>query len=290
LAGDVTDRVVAAHRAAGEVFEAAGVRSFVRAKGEGHPVVLMHGLPSSSFLYRKVIDELAARGLRAMSFDLPGLGFAERPEGFDYSFPGLGRFAAAAVDVLGLDRFHLVVHDAGGPVGFELARSMPDRVRSLTLLNTLVEMSATPFPMELYARFAGRRWPALPPARITRQLIYAIGIRNRSAVPPNEVDAYRELVLRDDNGRAYLEIMRNLRRGPGRARGYRDVVDTRAVAYPVQIVWGADDPILSLRKHGWAAREAAGLSSITTMPGKHFLQEDMAPEIATSIAELATRS
>jgi haloalkane dehalogenase len=286
VSGEATERVVALHRAAGERFEAGGVGSFVRAGGEGDPVVLMHGLPSSSFLYRKVIHELALRGLRAMSFDLPGLGFADRPEGFDYSFAGLGRFSIAAVDALELDRFHLVVHDAGGPVGFELARAMPERIRSLTLLNTVVELSTTPFPMEIYARFAGERWPALPPARITRELVYAIGIRNRDAVPPEEVDAYRELVLRDDNGRAYLRIMRNLRRSPA---SYRDVVDTRAVPYPVQIVWGADDPILSLRKHGWSARDAAGLDSIAAIPGKHFLQEDMAPEIAAAVAKLAAR-
>jgi pimeloyl-ACP methyl ester carboxylesterase len=54
---------------------------------------------------------------------------------FDFTFAGLGRFAEAAVDALGLDRFHLVVHDAGGPVGFELAASAPGRVRSLTILN-----------------------------------------------------------------------------------------------------------------------------------------------------------
>ena len=207
---------------------AAGVGSFVRAEGDGDPVVLMHGLPSSSFLYRKVIRELATRGLRALSFDLPGLGFADRPPDFDYTFTGLGRFAVAAVEALGLERFHLVVHDAGGPVGFELASAIPERVRSLTLLNTVVDMNTVPFPMEIYARFAtGDRWPALPPAFITRELLYRIGIRNRAAVPPQEVDVYRRLVLRDDNGRAYLQIMRNLERTPEKARLYASVVDTR---------------------------------------------------------------
>jgi haloalkane dehalogenase len=254
-------------------------------------VVLMHGLPSSSFLYRKVVPELAARDLRALAFDLPGLGFADRPSDFDYTFTGLGRFAVAAVDALELDRFHLVVHDAGGPVGFELAAANPDRVRSLTLLNTVVDMNTVPFPMEIYARFAtGKRWPALPPARITRELIYRIGIRNRAAVPAEEVDAYRELVLREDNGRAYLRIMRNLERTADKAHRYKRVVDTRTQPYPVQIVWGADDPILSLQKHGWKAREATGLGTVTTLPGKHFLQEDMAPEIATEIAEFALRA
>ena len=282
--------MIAGHRAAGELFHAQGVGSFVRAEGGGDPVVLMHGLPSSSFLYRKVIPELAARGFRALSFDLPGLGFADRPVDFDYTFTGLGRFAVAAVDALGLDRFHLVVHDAGGPVGFELAAAIGNRVRSLTLLNTVVDMNTVPFPMEIYARFATRkRWPALPPARVTRELIYRVGIRNRSAVPPEEVDAYRELVLRDDNGRAYLRIMRNLERTAEKARLYMAVVDTRNVRYPVQIVWGADDPILSLRKHGLRAREAAGLRTIAALPGKHFLQEDMAPEIAAIVAEFASR-
>jgi haloalkane dehalogenase len=282
--------VIALHRTAGEAFQAEGVGSFVRAEGDGDPVVLMHGLPSSSFFYRKVIPELAARGFRALSFDLPGLGFADRPSDFDYTFTGLGRFAVAAVDVLGLDRFRLVVHDAGGPVGFELAAAIPDRVRSLTLLNTVVDMNTVPFPMEIYARAAtGNRWPALPPVRITRELIYLIGIRNRAAVPSAEVDAYRELVLRIDNGRAYLRIMRNLERTADKARQYKAVVDTRQVAYPVQIVWGADDPILSLRKHGWKAREAAGLETIATLPGKQFLQEDMAPEIAAALAHFVAR-
>src|SRR5437879_6217825 len=116
----VTSReVIAAHRNAGRRFEAGGISSFVREQGEGDPVVCMHGVPASSFLYRKVIAELADRGLRGVAFDLPGLGLADRPDDFDYTWTGLGRFGVAAVDALALDRFHLVVHDIGGPVGFE---------------------------------------------------------------------------------------------------------------------------------------------------------------------------
>jgi pimeloyl-ACP methyl ester carboxylesterase len=281
-----TAEAIALHRSSGRTFSAAGVQSFVREQGSGDPIVLMHGLPSSSYLYRKVIPELAAAGFRALCFDLPGLGLAERPADFDYTFTGLGEFAVAAVEALGLHRFHLVVHDAGGPVGFELASHRPDCIRSLTLLNTVVDMQTVPFPMEIYARFAtGPRWPALPSPRLTRELVYRVGIGNRSAVPAHEVDAYRELVLREDGGRAYLEIMRNLQRTAEKARLYASVVDTSQVPYPVQIVWGADDPILALRKHGWRARELSGVQTIHTLPGKHFLQEDMAPEVAASVAD-----
>src|SRR5215210_9257315 len=99
------------HRAAGREFEAAVVRSFVREEGDGDPVVLMHGIPVSSFLYRKVVPLLADRGLRRVAFDLPGLGLAEKPEGFDYTSSGLGRWTGDASDALGTEQCHLVRHD-----------------------------------------------------------------------------------------------------------------------------------------------------------------------------------
>ncbi len=101
-----TTAVVRAHEAAGRYFEAGGLRSFVREAGEGDPVVCIHGVPTSSFLYRKVIDELAARGLRGVAFDLPGLGMADRPEDFDYTWTALGRASAGTRSTLsGLSDF-----------------------------------------------------------------------------------------------------------------------------------------------------------------------------------------
>ncbi len=84
--------VIADHRRAGRRFAAAGIESFVLEQGDGEPVVCVRGVPSSCFLYRKVIAGLAARGLRGVAFDLPGLGLADRPAGFDYTWSGLGRF------------------------------------------------------------------------------------------------------------------------------------------------------------------------------------------------------
>ena len=84
--------VIEAWRASGETFDVGGVRSFVAEAGAGEPVLCLHGVPASAFLYRKVIAELAALGLRGVAIDLPGLGLADRPVAFDYSWSGLGRF------------------------------------------------------------------------------------------------------------------------------------------------------------------------------------------------------
>jgi haloalkane dehalogenase len=107
--------VLTAYERTGYRLVVAGLETFVLDHGQGEAVVCLHGVPASSFLYRKMIDELAARGLRGIAFDLPGLGLADRPPDFDYSWTGLGRFAAAVVDALGLDHCHLVVHDIGAP-------------------------------------------------------------------------------------------------------------------------------------------------------------------------------
>jgi haloalkane dehalogenase len=283
-------QVVERHRAAGREFEAAGVRSFVREEGEGEPVVCLHGVPASCFLYRKVIRELANRGLRGLAFDLPGLGLAERPPDFDYSWSGLGRFCVAAVDALGLERFDLVVHDMGGPVGFELAAALPDRIVSLTLLNTVVEVDRfrRPLSMEPFAiRGLGELSLALLARPAFRRLMRMQGIANRQAVADEELDAYLELIKRDDGGRAFLRIMRGFERTPEKRRLYESVL--RDVPYPIQVVWGELDPVLKQSVHGEQARLAAGLDSIHALPAKHFLQEDQAPAVAGHIAALAGR-
>jgi haloalkane dehalogenase len=285
----VTSReVIEQHRSAGRRFDAAGVGSFVREAGEGEPVVCIHGVPASCFLYRKVIAELADRGLRGVAFDLPGLGLADRPADFDYTWTGLGRFCVAAVDELGLDRFHLVVHDIGGPVGFELAAAMPERVASLTVLNTLVEVDTfkRPWSMEPFARRRiGELYLRTLSKPAFRTLMRLQGIENFASVPRAELDAYVDLLRMGDDGAAFLKIMRGFERTRAKRDLYVGVLG--AGAYPVQIVWGANDPALKLAVHGEAARRAAGVQDIHTVAAKHFLQEDQAPAVARHVAELA---
>jgi haloalkane dehalogenase len=287
----VTSRdVVERHRAAGRRFEAGDVRSFVREEGAGEAVLCIHGVPSSCFLYRKVLAELAARGLRGVAFDLPGLGLADRPEEFDYTWTGLGRFCAAAVEALGLERYHLVVHDIGGPIGFELAAAMPDRVASLTVLNTLVQVETfkRPWSMEPFARRGiGEVYLRTLTKPAFRALMRLQAIKDMSAVSKEELDAYVDLLREGDGGRAFLRIMRGFERTAEKQRLYQRVLgDSR---YPRQVVWAEEDPALKLDAEGEAARRAAGVAEIHRVPAKHFLQEDQAPAVAAHVAAIAGR-
>jgi pimeloyl-ACP methyl ester carboxylesterase len=279
--------VISRHEAAGRRFEAVGVRSFVREEGDGDPVVLMHGVPVSSFLYRRVLPELAARGLRGVAFDLPGLGLAERPEDFDYSWSGLARWTGAAVDALGVDRCHLVVHDIGGPVGFEWAIRNPQRVLSLTALNTLIDVTAfhRPWPMHPFSvRSVGELWLRSMRTMLFRQIYYMVGVGDRSAVPRAEADAHLALLKRVDGGRAFLKIMRGFELTPEKRSFFFEGLAGHP--YPAQIVWGENDRMIGAEQRR-AVMQALGVERPTLLPAKHFLQEDHPSDIAEAIAALA---
>jgi haloalkane dehalogenase len=274
------------HRRAGREFEAGGVRSFAREEGEGDPVVLMHGIPVSSYLYRKVLPLLADRGLRGVAFDLPGLGLAEKPSGFDYSWSGLGRWTGEAVDGLGIDRCHLVLHDIGGPIALEWALRNRDRVKTLTVLDTLIDVAHfhRVWSMGLAAPpVIGPLWVASTRPPAARWLFYLQGIADRSSTPAHEVDAHIALLHHDGGGRSFRQIVRGFELTEEKERLY--VYGLREAGWPSAILWGDRDPALGEDRRR-VFEEVLGVQA-NVLPAKHFLQEDRAPEVAATIADLA---
>jgi haloalkane dehalogenase len=289
-AAEVT-RLLERYRASGRAFTAGGISSFVLDEGPRNApaVVCVHGVPSSAYLYRKVVPELAATGLRGIAIDLPGLGLAERPAEGDYTWTGLGRWLLSAIDALNLDRFHLLLHDIGGPIGLEVASAAPERVLSMTLLNTIVEVQSfhRPWPMEPFAhRGIGEAWLAslrAPGAFLS--IMRLVGVSRH--VPTAELACWLPLLFGDDGGRAFLKIMRGFELTAAKEQLYLDAV--RQGPYPVQVVWGVRDTMLPWRRYGVAAQRAAGVQESIKLPAKHFLQEDYPREIAEAVYRCAER-
>jgi pimeloyl-ACP methyl ester carboxylesterase len=285
MSGAEVTRLLEGYRSSGRTFRAGGISSFVLDEGQrdSPAVVCMHGVPASAYLYRKVVPELAARGLRGVAIDLPGLGLAERPADADYSWTGLGRWLLSAINALQLDRFHLVVHDIGGPIGLEVANAVPERVLSMTLLNTIIEVESfhRPWPMEPFAhRGIGEAWLAsLHVPGAFASIMRLVGVSRH--VPSAELACWLPLLIGDDGGQAFLKIMRGFELTAAKQRLYLDAV--RDTPYPVQIVWGARDTMLSWRRYGVQAQRAAGVAEPIMLPAKHFLQEDYPGEIAAAV-------
>src|SRR6204780_570610 len=118
--------------------EADGVQVFYRSSGEANaPVVLLlHGFPSSSFMFRELIPRLA-NDYRVIAPDLPGFGFTEIPaeRKYLYSFDGLALTIEAFTRALSLNRYAIYVFDYGAPTGFRLAMAHPERVTAIVSQN-----------------------------------------------------------------------------------------------------------------------------------------------------------
>jgi pimeloyl-ACP methyl ester carboxylesterase len=123
-------------------------------EGRGEPILFVHGTPTWSFEYRHLIRALSASH-RCIAPDHLGFGLSERPPGFPYTPEAHARVLAELVDRLGLERFTLVVHDFGGPIGLPLALDRPERIRGLVLLNTWMWSFAGDADMTRKARIAG---------------------------------------------------------------------------------------------------------------------------------------
>ena len=284
-----TDEIIRAWAARGRRLEVADAGTTVWDEGDGEPVVCLHGVPSSSFLYRKVLDGLAARGRRGIAFDLPGLGLADRPRAFDYSWSGLAAWTVAAIGALGLDRVHLVVHDIGGPIGFDVVARIPDRIASLTVLNTMVRVASfkRPWSMEPFARRGiGELYlRTLHPVAFER-LMRMQGVS--TPVPADELRAYVPLLKREDGGAAFLRIMRGFERTEAFERRVLGALGARE--FPAQVLWGEGDPALKFDPYAGHVREALGLDAVTRLSGKHFVQEDAPEEIAEHVSRLVHRA
>ncbi len=118
-------------------FERDGAAMHYIDEGEGVPVIMFHGNPTWSFLYRNVIKRLEG-SCRAIAVDYPGFGMSQHPPNYGYTPQEHAEWVKALIDHLSLERFVLMVQDWGGPIGLSIAVERPDDVAGLIIGNTLL--------------------------------------------------------------------------------------------------------------------------------------------------------
>jgi haloalkane dehalogenase len=256
--------------------------------GDGEPVLLLHGEPTWSFLYRVVIPILAEAGLRVIAPDLIGFGRSDKPADVaDHSYARHVEWVRSlAFDALDLHGVTVVGHDWGGLIGLRLATENADRVARIVATNTGLPTGDQQMP-EVWLRFrsAVRSAPVLDVARLVRS-----GCRNR--LPPEVLAAY-DAPFPDETYKAAPRAMPNLvpttPDDPASAANRAAWQRLSTWDKPFLVAFSDLDPITSAM--GPVLHSAVpGAESVTIAGGGHFVQEDAGEQLGSAIAEFATQT
>lgn len=262
-------------------------------EGSGEPVVLVHGNPTSSHLYRRFVPALAGAGFRAIAPD--HLGFGRSPKrGTDLSLAGHARRFAALMDELALDDVTLVVHDWGGPIALDWAVAHPARVKRLVVLNTIAWPAHRRRPPLAYTLLGA---PVLGDLLTRRaHLVVRWGLLRRLPQRPiDEPGPYLDAHPRPADRDGILALIRavpaSLRDGAERDLLARVDAGLPALAdKPTLITWGMRDPILT--PHVLAGfRKRLPAAEVHELPeAGHFLQEDAHEELVPLLLDWLRRT
>jgi len=211
-------------------------------------VLLVHGTPTWSFEYRHVISALA-RSRRVIATDHLGFGLSERPRDFGYTPEAHTQVLLEVVEKLALERFALVVHDYGGPIGLPLALKRPDRVTSLVVLNSWMWPLTEDAELARGARLAGSwlgrllyRW-----LNASLRILMPYGYADRRKLTSRIHQQYLAVFARsEDRARVLWVLARALTASaPSMARLWSE--RARLAKVPALVLWGLDDRALPPR-------------------------------------------
>jgi len=258
-------------------------------------IVLLHGFPSSSHMFRDLIPALADR-YRVIAPDYPGFGYssAPAPEDFAYGFDALADVVEALLADLGLRRYVLYMQDFGGPVGFRIAARHPERVIGLIVQNAVANLEG--FAASAAGAFApywaDRNGETEKPVRgfltaETTRFQYEHGSSARSdRVSPDAWQHDQQLLDRPGNDRIQLELLYRYQDNVGAYPEWQAYL--RAHQPRILVTWGDNDPFFTAAGRD-LFKALVPATEVHAYDAGHFALETHGPEIAAAIRAFLAR-
>ncbi|GII78086.1 hydrolase [Sphaerisporangium rufum] len=272
-----------------------GVQVFYRESAPERPdapvLLLLHGFPSASHQFRRLIDVLGTR-YRLVAPDYPGFGHTRAPDGFAYTFDALAGVVEGFVRRLGLDRFTMYLFDFGAPVGLRLAERLPDRVAGLVVQNG----NAYAEGLSPAARdFVALRAETPGGEEAVRELMTLAGTRTQYETGVGDLDAVApdgwtlDQHFLDLPGRKEAQISLAFDYHANVERYPRWQAWLRAHRPPALITWGRNDPFFPEPGARAYLRDLPD-AELHLFDTGHFALEDQLPAIAPLIAGFLDRT
>jgi pimeloyl-ACP methyl ester carboxylesterase len=285
-----------ARRTRYRVVDVGGVKIFYREAGAdpSRALLLLHGFPSSSHMFRDLIPNLADR-YHVVAPDLPGFGFSDAPDRarFKYTFDGLADVIDRFTTLVGLDRYAIYVFDYGAPVGFRLAARHPERVTALISQNGNAYeegLSDGWNPIQAYwkdpspGNRAALRAFLKPEAT---QWQYTHGVPNPERLSPDAWTLDSALLGRPGNDEIQLDLFGDYQSNVALYPTFQEYIRTRRP--PLLAVWGKNDPFF-LPAGAEAFKRDNPDAEIHLLDAGHFALESRGPEIAAIIRDFLART
>jgi len=275
----------------GQVDTQSGPASYIDTGGPGRAALFVHGVATSSYLWRHVIGQLAGER-RCVAVDLPLHGQTPAAAGQDFSLPGLARFVADCCDALRLTDIDLVANDTGGAVAQVFAARYADRLHTLTLTDCEAHDNVPPRGLRaayllvradqlartgLLARIA----PRLARNPETRRRFYGAGYQDAASLPDDIARAWLEpLIGTADRAREYFRLFTSIR-----ARDLLAAEPALARLHvPTLVVWGTSDKFFPRKWAYWLRDTIPGVTEVVELEGARLcFPDERASELAIAL-------
>jgi len=257
---------------------------------DGEPVLMLHGEPTWSYLYRKMIPIIAAAGYRAIAPDLVGFGRSDKPvRRADYTYARHVGWIAQWMTELNLNNITLVCQDWGSLIGLRLVGEHPDRFSRVVVANGALPLGEgkPPLVFSLWQQFA--RWvPRLPVSRI-------VSFGCHDTLPPSIRAAYDAPFPNErykQGARAFPMLVPLTPHDPATSANRQAWEMLRRWEKPFLTAFSDGDPITRGNDHRFQKHipGAAGQPHTTIRNAGHFLQEDKGPELARVVVDFMQRT
>jgi len=265
--------------------EIRGLRIAYHRAGKGEPVLLVHGITTYSFIWRKVMP-LLVDAYDVIAVDLLGCGDSDKPLDRSYSLTSHAGYLKEFLDTIGVSKVHFVGHDLGGGMGQIFAVRNPEMLFDMTVINAV----------------AHDFWPVQPiiamRTPIVRQLMMAAvdagafriivkrGLFNKDRLTTELLDLFMKPMRSTGGRKAFLHFARCLDN-----KNLTDIEsDLRRLTMPVLIIRGDGDVYLSSAIAERLHREIPGSRYVRIATGGHFIQEDEPEQLAQLITQFIGRN
>ena len=252
-------------------------------KGQGDVILLLHGIPTSGWLYRKMIDDLS-KTHRVIAPDMLGFGSSDSPKGYDiYAPKEHANRLLGLMQYLKIDSWNHVFHDAGGLWTWELLKQAPNKVKNLIILNTIIYKEGFKPPIRLKKGFIARCIMAMYSNGITTNSmlkgLFKTGLVDDDIMTKSDIEGYKKPMLEGKVKAMYHFFSNTCNDLPN----YSNVFEH--LKMPKLLIWGKHDDFLVLDKMKEKVVSNLNLKEEHThlIEAKHFIQEEQPEKISTLI-------